>query len=164
MKYLYSSMFIIVATYLKNLYPSWTIYIFFIRELQILYSAVRVLANSILGMTWQGLGWKLGSHRWVNMKPPLIYFSFHFSLLQLHQLMPSVVTCLVAKRLGSRLADNHWELRDFTANLVASICKRWDILSLFFYMLYIKGNVSNFHLIAIYFVAILSTFPSMILY
>lgn len=43
----------------------------------------------------------------------------------LHQLMPSIVTCLVAKRLGSRLTDNHWELRDFTANLVASICKRF---------------------------------------
>ena len=38
--------------------------------------------------------------------------------------MPSVVTCLVAKRLGNRFADDHWELRDFTANLVASICKR----------------------------------------
>ncbi|RXH90059.1 hypothetical protein DVH24_032416 [Malus domestica] len=43
----------------------------------------------------------------------------------LHQLMPSVVTCLVAKRLGNRFADNHWELRDFTATLVASICKRF---------------------------------------
>lgn len=43
----------------------------------------------------------------------------------LHQLMPSVVTCLVAKRLGNRLADNHWELRDFTAKLVAAICKRY---------------------------------------
>ncbi|KAF7831714.1 transcription initiation factor TFIID subunit 6 [Senna tora] len=43
----------------------------------------------------------------------------------LHQLMPSVVTCLVAKRLGRRLADNHWQLRDFTANLLASICKRF---------------------------------------
>ncbi|XP_058210548.1 transcription initiation factor TFIID subunit 6 isoform X1 [Rhododendron vialii] len=43
----------------------------------------------------------------------------------LHQLMPSVVTCLVAKRLGNRFADNHWELRDFTAKLVASICKRF---------------------------------------
>ncbi|WCJ37441.1 Transcription initiation factor TFIID subunit 6 [Euphorbia peplus] len=43
----------------------------------------------------------------------------------LHQLMPSVVTCLVAKRIGNRFADNHWELRDFTANLVASICKRF---------------------------------------
>ncbi|KAL6975647.1 Transcription initiation factor TFIID subunit 6 [Sarracenia purpurea var. burkii] len=43
----------------------------------------------------------------------------------LHQLMPSVVTCLVAKRLGNRFADNHWELRDFTAKLVASICQRF---------------------------------------
>ncbi|KAF3443351.1 hypothetical protein FNV43_RR13033 [Rhamnella rubrinervis] len=43
----------------------------------------------------------------------------------LHQLMPSVVTCLVAKRLGNRFADNHWQLRDYTANLVASICKRF---------------------------------------
>ncbi|KAF8414184.1 hypothetical protein HHK36_002183 [Tetracentron sinense] len=43
----------------------------------------------------------------------------------LHQLMPSVITCLVAKRLGNRFADNHWELRNFTANLVASICKRF---------------------------------------
>ncbi|KAL5057119.1 hypothetical protein RYX36_028723 [Vicia faba] len=43
----------------------------------------------------------------------------------LHQLMPSIVTCLVSRRLGSRLTDNHWELRDFTANLVASICKRF---------------------------------------
>ncbi|GMY09761.1 transcription initiation factor TFIID subunit 6 isoform X1 [Fagus crenata] len=43
----------------------------------------------------------------------------------LHQLMPSVVTCLVAKKLGNRFADDHWELRDFTANLVASICKRF---------------------------------------
>ncbi|KAF7144908.1 hypothetical protein RHSIM_Rhsim04G0046200 [Rhododendron simsii] len=49
----------------------------------------------------------------------------YYFLPQLHQLMPSVVTCLVAKRLGNRFADNHWELRDFTAKLVASICKRF---------------------------------------
>ncbi|KAJ8556010.1 hypothetical protein K7X08_022768 [Anisodus acutangulus] len=42
----------------------------------------------------------------------------------LHQLMPSIMTCLVAKRLGNRLSDNHWELRDFSAKLVALICKR----------------------------------------
>nr|CAB3473208.1 unnamed protein product [Digitaria exilis] len=39
----------------------------------------------------------------------------------LHQLMPSMITCIVAKRLGHRLSDNHWELRDFSANLVALI-------------------------------------------
>ncbi|KAH9620319.1 hypothetical protein KSS87_021716 [Heliosperma pusillum] len=43
----------------------------------------------------------------------------------LHQLMPSILTCLVAKRLGNRLSDNHWELRNFTANLVATICRRF---------------------------------------
>ncbi|KAL8171028.1 hypothetical protein V2J09_022832 [Rumex salicifolius] len=35
----------------------------------------------------------------------------------LHQLMPCVVTCLVAKRLGNRFADDHWKLRDFSAKL-----------------------------------------------
>ncbi|KAL5226287.1 hypothetical protein ABZP36_014552 [Zizania latifolia] len=43
----------------------------------------------------------------------------------LHQLMPPMITCIVAKRLGHRLSDNHWELRDFCANLVASVCRRF---------------------------------------
>ncbi|KAL5804021.1 hypothetical protein ACOSQ3_030821 [Xanthoceras sorbifolium] len=43
----------------------------------------------------------------------------------LHQLLPSIITCLVSKRLGNRFTDNHWDLRNFTANLVASICKRF---------------------------------------
>jgi len=43
----------------------------------------------------------------------------------LHQLMPSMITCIVAKRLGHRLSDNHWELRDFSANLVALVCRRF---------------------------------------
>ncbi|KAG0465932.1 hypothetical protein HPP92_020096 [Vanilla planifolia] len=43
----------------------------------------------------------------------------------LHQLMPSMITCIVAKRLGNKLVDNHWELRDFSANLVASVCRRY---------------------------------------
>nr|KJB62940.1 hypothetical protein B456_009G444300 [Gossypium raimondii] len=42
----------------------------------------------------------------------------------LHQLMPSIITCLVAKRLGNKFTDNHWGLRNFAAKLVASICKR----------------------------------------
>ncbi|AES70437.1 putative transcription factor Hap3/NF-YB family [Medicago truncatula] len=45
--------------------------------------------------------------------------------LYLHQLMPPIITCIVAKRIGNRLSDNHWELRDFSANLVALICKRF---------------------------------------
>lgn len=42
-----------------------------------------------------------------------------------HQLMPSVITCLVAKRLGSKYSDNHWDLRNFSANIVARICQRF---------------------------------------
>ncbi|CAO2183838.1 unnamed protein product [Urochloa humidicola] len=43
----------------------------------------------------------------------------------LHQLMPLMITCIVAKRLGHRLSDNHWEFRDFSANLVALVCRRF---------------------------------------
>lgn len=43
----------------------------------------------------------------------------------LHQLMPCVITCLVAKRLGGRVMERHWELRDYTANLIAFICRRF---------------------------------------
>lgn len=43
----------------------------------------------------------------------------------LHQLMPAILTCLVGKRLCENPFDNHWELRDFTANLVHDICKRF---------------------------------------
>ncbi|KAF1881799.1 hypothetical protein Lal_00014550 [Lupinus albus] len=45
--------------------------------------------------------------------------------LYLHQLMPPIITCIVAKRIGNRLSDTHWELRSFSANIVASICKRF---------------------------------------
>ncbi|KAK7305180.1 hypothetical protein VNO77_43081 [Canavalia gladiata] len=45
--------------------------------------------------------------------------------LYLHQLMPPIITCTVAKKIGNRLSDNHWELRNFSANLVASICQRF---------------------------------------
>ncbi|KAL1103232.1 hypothetical protein V6Z11_D05G424600 [Gossypium hirsutum] len=47
------------------------------------------------------------------------------NMLVLHQLMPSIITCLVAKRLGNKFTDNHWELRNFAAKLVASLCKRF---------------------------------------
>ncbi|CAA7054969.1 unnamed protein product [Microthlaspi erraticum] len=43
----------------------------------------------------------------------------------LHQLMPSIITCLIAKRLGKRLSDSHWDLRNFTAGTVAATCKRF---------------------------------------
>ncbi|GAQ78809.1 Transcription initiation factor TFIID subunit [Klebsormidium nitens] len=44
----------------------------------------------------------------------------------LQQLIPSVVTCLVARRLGGRKNGyRHWDLRDFSATIVATICHRY---------------------------------------
>ncbi|KAJ3698313.1 hypothetical protein LUZ61_002018 [Rhynchospora tenuis] len=43
----------------------------------------------------------------------------------LHQMMPSIITCLVAKRVGHQISDNHWAIRDFAAKIVASICRRY---------------------------------------
>ena len=42
----------------------------------------------------------------------------------LHDLIPSVVTCIVSKQLCPRPDfDNHWALRDFAARLLAQMCK-----------------------------------------
>jgi transcription initiation factor TFIID subunit 6 len=43
----------------------------------------------------------------------------------LHQLMPCVLTCLVGKRLCANPTQNHWALRDYTAELVALVCQRF---------------------------------------
>lgn len=45
--------------------------------------------------------------------------------LYLHQLMPSVVTCMVAKRLCQSLDEDHWSLRDDAAATIAFICSRF---------------------------------------
>ncbi|KAG4150123.1 hypothetical protein ERO13_D05G375600v2 [Gossypium hirsutum] len=55
---------------------------------------------------------------------PLVPYFTYFIADELHELMPSIITRLVAKRLGNKFTDNHWELRNFAAKLVASICKR----------------------------------------
>lgn len=45
----------------------------------------------------------------------------------LHELIPSVSTCIVSKQLCMRPElDNHWALRDFAARLMAQICKNFN--------------------------------------
>lgn len=48
--------------------------------------------------------------------------------LYLHQLLPSVMTCIVGKHLCDRATDNHWELREVGANVVVLICKKFGEL------------------------------------
>ena len=48
-------------------------------------------------------------------------------LVQLHELIPAVVTCIVSKQLCLRPdVDNHWALRDFAARLMAQSCKTFS--------------------------------------
>lgn len=45
----------------------------------------------------------------------------------LHELIPAVITCLVAKQLCTRPdVDNHWALRDFASRLMTNICKNFN--------------------------------------
>lgn len=43
----------------------------------------------------------------------------------LHQLLPAVLTCLVAKRLGERGDSGHWEVRDCAAGVAHSLCVKY---------------------------------------
>lgn len=45
----------------------------------------------------------------------------------LHELIPSVTTCIVSRQLCMRPElDNHWALRDFASRLMAQICKNFN--------------------------------------
>ena len=43
--------------------------------------------------------------------------------LYLHQLMPGIVTCMVAKRLGANPDEDHWSLRRAAAEVMALVCR-----------------------------------------
>ena len=40
--------------------------------------------------------------------------------------MPSVLTCVVAKRLYEKPTDDHWAVRDAAADVVADICRKFS--------------------------------------
>ncbi|KAH6597226.1 hypothetical protein BASA82_000385 [Batrachochytrium salamandrivorans] len=40
----------------------------------------------------------------------------------LHQMIPSILTCIVAKRLSASVGENHWALRLFAAKLASHVC------------------------------------------
>ena len=45
----------------------------------------------------------------------------------LHEITPTIVTCIVSKQLCMRPeVDNHWALRDFAARLLAQCCKTYN--------------------------------------
>ncbi|GAX80021.1 hypothetical protein CEUSTIGMA_g7460.t1 [Chlamydomonas eustigma] len=44
----------------------------------------------------------------------------------IHQLLPPVLTCLVAKSLGSNPSDDHWSVRDAAAVIIKQVCVRFS--------------------------------------
>ncbi|XP_066966846.1 transcription initiation factor TFIID subunit 6-like [Macrobrachium rosenbergii] len=46
---------------------------------------------------------------------------------KMHELVPSVMTCIVSRQLCMKPdMDNHWALRDFAARLISQICKNYN--------------------------------------
>ena len=45
--------------------------------------------------------------------------------LYLHQFMPSIVTCMVAKRLCASPDENHWALREQAAETMNFVCEKF---------------------------------------
>ncbi|GAM24067.1 hypothetical protein SAMD00019534_072420, partial [Acytostelium subglobosum LB1] len=43
----------------------------------------------------------------------------------LHQMMPPIVTCLVGRKLCHSPNENHWQLRDYVANVLQLICRKY---------------------------------------
>jgi transcription initiation factor TFIID subunit 6 len=68
---------------------------------------MRVLVNAIWSLTLN----------------PRLRMEFH-----LQQLLPAIFTCIVANKLSSSPSDDHWQLRSFAAELVASMCKKYGEL------------------------------------
>jgi transcription initiation factor TFIID subunit 6 len=46
----------------------------------------------------------------------------------LHQLMPTLLTCIIGKRLYENTFDDHWELREEASRIVCSICFKYGDL------------------------------------
>lgn len=62
-----------------------------------------------------------------NLKMVILIVLTMFVCLQLHELIPSVSTCIVSRQLCMRPElDNHWALRDFASRLMAQICKNFN--------------------------------------
>lgn len=46
--------------------------------------------------------------------------------MYLHEILPAILSCALSKRISKYYYDNHWTLRDFSAYIVATICKMYS--------------------------------------
>eukprot|EP01112_Ceratiomyxa_fruticulosa_P018642 TRINITY_DN59_c0_g2_i3.p1 TRINITY_DN59_c0_g2~~TRINITY_DN59_c0_g2_i3.p1 ORF type:complete len:413 (-),score=72.38 TRINITY_DN59_c0_g2_i3:197-1435(-) len=63
--------------------------------------------------------------RLMKMARATLESEYLYADFYLHQLMPPIITCVVARSLCEHPSENHWELREFSANLLALVCKKY---------------------------------------
>lgn len=44
----------------------------------------------------------------------------------LHELLPAVLSCALARKISKYYSDNHWTLRDFSAYIVNAMCQKYS--------------------------------------
>ncbi|XP_074040264.1 transcription initiation factor TFIID subunit 6 [Leptinotarsa decemlineata] len=51
----------------------------------------------------------------------------HLNMVEnLHNLIPAVLSCALARKISKYYYDNHWTLRDFSVYIIATICKKYN--------------------------------------
>eukprot|EP01134_Creolimax_fragrantissima_P002672 CFRG2672T1 len=61
----------------------------------------------------------------MRMAKALVYNTNLFMDPYLHLIISAVLTCVLKKTLSQHAMENHWALRDLSAELIAHICSRW---------------------------------------
>eukprot|EP01132_Coremiostelium_polycephalum_P000693 gene693-854_t len=63
--------------------------------------------------------------RLMRMSRAILENKFLRPELYLHQMMPAILTCLVGRKLCSTPQEDHWKLRDFSAQLISFVCRKF---------------------------------------
>ena len=93
---------------LQELLPHFSLY--FQKEVKASTRSLRRLKTLIAGM----------EAVWSN---PHLHVEFH-----LQQMLPAVFTCIVASKLSSSAAEDHWSLRAHAAYVIAKVCAKFSSL------------------------------------
>lgn len=87
-----------------------------------LQELVPFFVNYVSTSLFQNVGNPLHCRVLVRMARSLFSNSHLHLELHLHQLLPALLTCVVAERLASSPAENHWDLRKDAATVLVQAC------------------------------------------
>jgi len=74
-----------------------------------------------------------------------LFWNKHLSLERvLHEVLPSILTCILSKKLCSDLGkDNHWALREFSSKLLKTVCKDYASANIRVRVIKVLSDVFN---------------------